>query len=710
MMYSYIQRGCGRVFTFRHFCRKGYSLFASLGREVRVGVLGVATLTTAAPCLQAGVRTPDETSVRDSLTASPTELDEAVVSASRAPQAAGVVARQVMTLSRRDLEAAGVTSVNDLLKLAVGVDVRQRGGFGMQTDISIDGGTFDQITLLVNGVIVNNPQTGHNAADFPINLSDIERVDILEGAASRVFGSQAFSGAIHIVTRDASRPSARPAAGDPGCEVALSAGSKGTLLGEARYARLFDRGGGNRSSGRDGRLYFSLSGSGRRSDGLVENGDMRGGKFYGHLAYDHPLYRLEAQAGTTMSDFGANTFYSAAYPDQWEALQRYLVSVKGETKGRLHLAPQVSWLRSVDHYQLVRSTPRGENFHRTDVYTAGINGWLAWWGGRTSLGAEMREEAIYSTNLGRPMDSAQWIAVPRQDSLCYTRHDDRTNVSYFLEHNIALGPFSLSAGVMVERNSAVDHRFRWYPGVDMSLRLGRMWRVYASWNRSLRLPTFTDLYYKSPTLEGNVGLRPEECSAWRIGADLTHRIVTLRMKAYYHRGTNMIDWVMRSPDDIYHAANFQLDNMGAGLTAEIRCDEWLGPRQPLRRLTLGYAYIHQHRRDATPYFKSNYAMEYLRHKLTASLTHRIWRTLEATWSLRVQDREGAYLLYRDGQPTGSLRPYGAHALLDCRLSWMRPRYRVYVDLTNLTGSRYFDLANVRQPGFAVMAGLAVRVR
>lgn len=692
------------VLTFRHFSRKGYALFACLGREVRVGVLSTATLMSAAACLHAGAQNPStsEKGKTPEQSADTTLLEEAVVSASRVPMAAGLAARQVTTLSREDLAAAGVTSVNDLLKKVVGVDVRQRGGFGMQTDISIDGGTFDQITLLVNGVAINNPQTGHNAADFPLNLSDIERVEILEGAASRVFGSQAFSGAINIVTRDATR---HAGAATPSTRHELSAsveaGSYGTLLGEARYAW-------NSPARSDaGRWYLSASGSGRRSDGAVDNGDFRGGKFYGAATYDHPEFRVEAQAGATINDFGANTFYSAAYPNQWEATSRYLISVRGESKGRLHLSPSVSWLRSVDHFQLIRDTPTGENFHRGDVFTAGLNGWVSWWGGRTALGAEVCEEAIYSTNLGRPLDESQYVDIPRQDGLSYTKHDDRTNVSYFLEHNIVWRQWTLSAGVMAERNSAIDHRFRFYPGVDLSFRPGTNWRLYASWNRSLRLPSFTDLYYKSPTQEGNVGLRPEECSTWRIGMDYRRSFASVQVKAYYNRGTNMIDWVMRTADDIYHAANFQLDNYGASLTAELLLNRLWGERQPFRRLQVGYAYIYQHRRDNEPYFKSNYAMEYLRHKFTASLSHRIWDRLGATWSLRVQDRAGAYLVYENYKATGELRPYGAHALLDCRLEWTGRHYKVYADLCNLTSHRYYDLANVRQAGFTCMGGIAI---
>ena len=141
-----------------------------------MGVLSVATVTTASAAITLSDVRPVPAGRIDTVV-----LNSAEVTASRAPLAAQVAARQVTTLSRADIAAAGVTSVNDVLKLAAGVDVRQRGGFGIQTDISIDGGTFDQITLLVNGVPINNPQTGHNAADFPVNISDIDHIEILQG-------------------------------------------------------------------------------------------------------------------------------------------------------------------------------------------------------------------------------------------------------------------------------------------------------------------------------------------------------------------------------------------------------------------------------------------------------------------------------------------------------------------------------------------------
>lgn len=674
------------VFTFRHFGRRGWSLFAALGRELRIGVLSVATIGTAAPTY-AGVCTASladrsETArgeaADDDETADTLALAEATVTASRTPMAADKAARQVTLLSAKELAAAGVASINDVLKLAAGVDVRQRGAMGIQTDISIDGGTFDQITILVNGVAVSNPQTGHNA-EFPLSLADIERIEILEGGAARVAGSQAFSGAVNIVTRR-----------DAGVEARVAGGSRGTATFDGRAA--LRKGDG---------LTASLSASAGRSDGLVDNGDWAAGRFFGTLRYDDSRLRLDAQAAVSLQNFGANTFYSAAYPDQWEGTRRYLVSVTARTKGRVALAPSVAWLRNADHYQLVRGTPTGENFHRSDVTTLGLTASAQWRLGTTSLGAELRDELLYSSSLGREL--AEELRFGR-----FTKRDARTNLSCFAEHHLIFGPLALNFGAMLLRNSALDQRFRVYPGVDAALRLHGGLKIFASWNRSLRLPTFTDLWYKSPTLEGNIGLLPERNSAFRTGADWRRRGMRLTVKAHFSRCTDIIDWAMFTPDDVYHATNVSLRRMGASADMTLDLAELLGRQQPTSSLRVQYAYLHQAKTSGREVFKSNYALEHLRHKFTARLDHRIWSRLSAAWTLRVGQRSGGYEEYVGGKPTGRRLPYGTHALLDARLRWGARHYELFADFSNLTARRYYDLGNVRQPGFVFMAGVKVK--
>ena len=188
-----------QVLVFRQFGNKGYSLFSCLGKEVVCGVLSVATLTYASA--ESVSTDPVVTDSTATTTAREMMLEEVSVTGSRAPLTKSQAARMVTVLDRRDIAQAPVQSINDLLKYAVGVDVRQRGPIGAQTDISIRGGTQDQIILLLNGINICDPQTGHNAMDLPVDLSDIVRIEVIEGPAGRIYGTSSLVGAINIVTR-----------------------------------------------------------------------------------------------------------------------------------------------------------------------------------------------------------------------------------------------------------------------------------------------------------------------------------------------------------------------------------------------------------------------------------------------------------------------------------------------------------------------------
>ncbi len=681
--------------TFRQFRRKGWALFAALGREVRIGVLSLSTLVFALPALSATPAhrlLPPASDAPESSDTVP--LAEALVSASRSPLPVGVAARQVTLLTRDAVASAGVAAVSDILRLAAAIDVRQRGAFGIQQDISLDGGTFDQTALLINGIPYDNTQTGHNAAQFPFSLSDIERVEVVEGAASRLFGGQAFSGAINIVTRRHTQ----------GGEASLLTGSYGTYLASVRHAQRFGS-----------RWNATLSASGRRSDGAVHNSDFRGASLFATGGYDDEHLSLFLQAGHVADDFGANTFYSAANNEQWEATRRTLVSLQAETKTPLRLVPSLAWTRTTDHYQWIRRTHSGENFNRTDVYTLGLNAYGQWTLGQTAVGAEMRSENLLSSNLGLPMaDTTQWVCVPGQTDIYYTRSFQRTNVSLFVEHNVVLPRWTFSLGLLAQRNSGLDHRFRLFSGIDASWRPVDRLRLFASWNQSQRLPTFTELWYRSPSQQGNQGLQPERNTQWRFGAEWTGTVVTLSGKAHASHGKHMIDWVMYSPDDVYHAAAFRQRVVGFSMHAAVdftrlsRATAASANKCFLRSVTLSYAFLHQSRRDSEPIFRSAYTMNYLRHKLTATATHRLPFGVNALWTMRLQNRAGAYQVYESLKPTERLKKYGTYALLDLRLTRDIGRLTLSLDLSNLTARRYVDIAGVPQAGLLVLAGVTVR--
>ena len=161
---------------FKRFSNKGYSLFSVLRKEVLIGTLSVATLTNAkAQSISVNEAKTDSTVLGKE---KEVDLSEVLITASRAPLTVAQQSRMVKVLGSEEIRAIAAQSVNDLLKHVIAIDVRQRGAIGAQTDISLRGGTFEQVAILVNGINIGDPQTGHNAFDIPVDMSQIERIEV----------------------------------------------------------------------------------------------------------------------------------------------------------------------------------------------------------------------------------------------------------------------------------------------------------------------------------------------------------------------------------------------------------------------------------------------------------------------------------------------------------------------------------------------------
>ncbi|MCQ2198649.1 MAG: TonB-dependent receptor [Paludibacteraceae bacterium] len=670
----------------RRFSNASYAAFVSMHKEVTIGVLSVAML--AAADMKAQSTQPNvEKTVAEEATADYV-LEDVEVTATRVPLTESTAPRLVTVMTRAEIQAAAVGSVNDLLEYATGVDVRQRGEMGVQTDVSVRGGTFDQITILLNGVNISSPHTGHLSADFPVSVDQIERIEVIEGPAARVFGTSAFTGAINIITKNEK---------DSNVSAHVYGGSYGLV-------------GGNASVGlAKGKVRQTVSGSFSRADGDQPNSDFSQAKFFYQGEYNSETFDLDWQTGMSRQEYGANTFYSAAYPNQWEQTTRWITSVKAETKGRVHILPQIYWNRSKDHFQLIRDTHKGENFHRTDVYGVSLSGYVESKLGKTVLGADMRSEGIISTNLGKPM-TEDTLVVRGEDGIYYTKRDSRTNVSYFAEHDFLLKKWTISLGAMAYNTSYLNKKMKVYPGIDISFRPSDKWKFTASWNMGLRLPTFTDMYYKSPTNQGNEGLKPEESSAFDLGVRYRSKGVEAKVSGFYHKGKNMIDWVMFTADDIFHSTAFELDNRGFDVSAQLLGREIWGDSTHFRRLSIGYSFINQERHDDVVIYKSNYALEYLKNKFVAQAEFRLVSDLSASIAMRYNDRNGSYIKYDENHvSTGEKVDYEPYMLVDLRLSWTRPKYMVYAEANNLFNKEYYDLGNIPQPGIWVKAGVKMHI-
>lgn len=676
-----------RTMRFKHYSRRSYAVFSTLKSHVTIGVMTVAMLASV-PVSGISAQTVKDNNSGEKLY----ELEEVEVTGSRVPLTVSQAARIVTVLDREAIAAAPVQSINDLLKYAAGVDVRQRGDMGVQTDISIRGGTFDQITILLNGINICDPQTGHNAADFPVELSEIERIEVLEGPAGRVYGTSSLVGAINIVTRTAK---------DSGAEVFADGGSYGYFKGGAIVSHV-----------KNG-LSNQVSGSYSRSDGFSRskagnlNADFKYARLFYQGRYENDQVDVRWHAGFTNKDYGANTFYSTLSDEQFEHVRKYYTAVQAETKGDVyHFKPSVYWNRSDDRFEFYRGMPDKSpfNYHQTDVYGVNLNNYIQTFLGKTAFGAEFRNEGVRSTSLGEPLNSP--VKVPGTDA-DFTLGLNRTNLSFHLEHNIVLRRFTLSAGVIAVKNTGNEMKFRFYPGVDASYQFARDWKVYASYNTSLRMPTFTELYYSVGGHKADKYLKPEEMQAVEVGVKYLRPGIRGTLSLYRYHGTDMIDWIKdisQGDDAPWQSVNHAVINtMGAEASVLVDIRELMQRDAFVRSVNVSYSYIDQDK-ETTPNLQSKYALEYLRHKFVAQANFRIWKLLEMNVSYRWQDRMGNY------QKGNSMVPYEPYSLVDARLSWNAPQYKIYVEGNNLLNKTYYDHGNIPQPGIWVRAGASYRFK
>ena len=690
MMNQGVARTLCTPVRFRRFERKGYAVFRSMHKVIHIGVVAASTLLFALPDTaqaQAQVRNHAGSDPRGEETS--VELGEVEVTASRVPVALSQATKIVTVIPAREIAEAPVTSIQDLLEYAAGLDVRQRGEGGTQADISIRGGTFDQIAVLLNGVNLSNPQTGHYSFDLPVNLSDIERIEIVSGPSSRIFGASAFAGAINIITKTAK-------------ENILSTDNYAGMHKLWKVEAAIDQA--------SKRFSQRLSGGFASSGGYIENTDYKQLNLFWQSELKREAADFQFQAGYNDKGYGANSFYSAAYPNQYDKTRRFFLSAGGETHGKIRISPKVYWTRHFDRYELFRSDPAdwytGPNYHETEVFGANLNASTEWALGKTSMGMEFRNEGVRSNVLGKPMDEPRKVPFSKDGQ--YLKSDNRSNISYFLEHNILTSRFTLSVGVLANYNSALGEGMRFYPGIDASYRLWDNLRFYGSWNRALRMPTFTDLYYQGKTNKGNPDLKPEESEAFEIGLKYGNHFLRAHVAGFYRKGKNMIDWVKQRPEDIWESRNLtKVDNLGIETNVSLSPRELGNPDFPIRKVELGYAFIHQDK-DSEGYI-SNYALDYLKHKFTAQVSHSIWKGFSATWYLRWQDRAGSYTRYEQLKPAYE-EPYAPYCVIDMKVNWAYRDLNIYAEVNNLLNTTYYDLGNIPQPGAWFKAGFSYRFR
>ena len=664
------------VVCFSKWTRKNYAIYNSIGKVIKICVL-VDTLTVAATQAKCATMIVSE-QMADSVT-----VDEVTVSADKVTSTFSQLIVPVAIVKADDFAAAPQQSLVDALEYTAQVDIRQRGLLGVQSDLSIRGGTTDQNAIILNKINITDPQTGHNNFTLPVDINDVERVEIIVGQTGRASGVATLSGALCFFTPvdTIDRYRVTVANGDYGLYKISASASTGS-----------------------GKLNNFAAASVSHSDGYVSNTDFDiHNLFYrGVLAVGKS--NINAQVGYTEKCFGSNGFYSLSYPEQYEENESWLASVGTD----IDFGPEVSvnayWRRLNDYYALVRSNPAFyQNYHQTDVYGANMQGSVVTRWGTTTFGLENRTEKIKSTRLGH--ETGRSVEVKGRDSIFYNHFSDRNYTTLSANHKFVTQRFALSAGCV----ALLCDGAHVYPGVDVTCMVTSSLCAFASANAAFRQPTFTDLFYQSPKNIGNENLKSEEVTTYEVGLKADRPLFSARAVLYLKRGRNIIDWVRLSNDEMYVAQNVtEVNTFGQEFDIVVR-PESLFKQKYLIVSELRCGYSHIGIQKSTGQYESLYALDQLRHKLTASATLRSMGNVECNVRMVYQHRNGNYDVSNPATQQVETHPYKGFTTIDVGISLRGKHATPFVEATNICDVKSFDFSGLTLPGRWFKAGVKVNI-
>ena len=371
--------------------------------------------------------------------------------------------RTISVISADVIAQSPATNLAELLQQEAGIDIRRQGVNGMQSDLYIRGGSFDQTLLLIDGIKVEDPQTGHHTLNIALPLEVIKRIEIIKGPAARIFGQNAFTGAINIVTKSN---------GNLKNNVGFQLGSYNQQHSSATVGKSL------RNTNLMGHASVNSS------DGYRYNTDFNNQNYFLKSSFNTNTNPIDVIATFSERKFGGNKFYAIDAKEQYEETQSSLVGISTTwNRGRLKMTPQLYWKRNQDMYLYIRNKPSVyRNLHISNKVGGQINASYASKIGITGFGVDIAKVDMNSNRLG---DRDRWMG------------------NLFLEHRFSFlnNKLDITPGVAINYFSEFD--FNAFPGIDFGYTINDNFRAYANAGYTYRVPTYNDLYYVGSKDIGN---------------------------------------------------------------------------------------------------------------------------------------------------------------------------------------------------------------
>lgn len=586
-------------------------------------------------------------------------LDEIIIQSNRIQIPFSKQNRNIIILSRETINTLPVKSVGELLQYVAGIDVRQRGPAGVQADIGIDGGGFDETLVLLNGVKVTDPQTGHNMMNLPISAAAIERIEILKGAAARIYGVNALTGAINIITRQPHNS-----------EINAEVYSGSSFRKDTSNGKLFAGYGVDLTAALAGKAIKQFVGISQvQSSGYRYNTAFTNQKiFYKNSITTGKDSKVDFMAGYVNNDFGANAFYAApADVESKEQVQTALAAISATLPISVKwiFRPRISYRYNKDDYIFKRQNPSYyRNIHHSNTWGIELNNTIKTSIGDIGIGFEGRNEAIKSNSLGRR---------------------SRMNYGIFGEYS-----YHKTAGLLVNVGTYINYNsdFGWevLPGIDAGYDITSAIRLFANAGMGQRLPTFTDLYYHGPSNIGNPDLQPEESFQSEVGVKYHNPKLNASISYFYRNIYHFIDWVKDSITDPWQPQNFQQIKTN-GISASVEYPiiskkkfSWIAG--------CAYTWLQPKIKSNHPEKISHYVLNNLRNQISLSNQLFFGNRIRVSSNFRYQER----------------LQYKHYILLDASIGVTLGAFQIYADANNLTNETYMEAGAVPMPGRWITIG------
>lgn len=574
----------------------------------------------------------------------PAQLDTIRVQVvSRVTSAFATVARSVEVLDRAALERLPARTLGEALARTVGVDVPTRSA--ASADLSIRGSSFEQVLVLVDGIRVSDDQTGHFDLDLAVPLETVERVEVLRGPASSLYGADAIGGVINVVTRAAAtRTSSLTVEGGSFGSAAMAIA--GTLPG-----RVALRGGADL----------------QRADGHRPGTDYDVAQVRVGAAGRTAVGRLDADIGAAIRDFGAADFYGAYPSHERTGAGSASLRLESDPSERVTTTVRVGARQHTDRFTLWRDEPaRYQNRHET-------------W--------QLSSEGVARVSLERVAFAAGLSGERSQLRSARLGNHLEHRVGVFGEASVGgVSARRLEAGLRTDWSSINGSYLS--PSLAGSLPINGQIRLRANVARGFRAPTWTERYYRDPANQGDPSLLPETFWLGEAGVVTTHAHARGEITGFMRRASGLIDWAR--PRGSAATTPWRTMNVESatfrGIEALLRLDG-AGPAA----VTLRAMGLHLRADDAAAY-QGKYALRPLTRSAGVTVDIPIGRGIGAAIDASHRRR--------------ALEP--GHERLDARLSYRLRALHAYVDLVNLGGADYLDAAGKPVAGRSLHVGAALR--